>query len=67
MNDTRLEIRVQVPAEVVWNLWAGFANASRWNTDMRQCRLEGPFQGLCPLKNSLKTPLVLELVNPRRS
>ncbi|MGC5702623.1 SRPBCC family protein [Pseudomonas sp. NFXW11] len=71
MSDIRLEIRVQAPADAIWNLWADFSNAPQWDTDVRNCTLDGPFQsgtrGLCVLKNGLQMPLVLEQVNPRRN
>ena len=71
MSDVRVELRMNAPASTIWQLWEDVANAPQWDTDVRQCTLDGPFrvgtQGLCVLKNGLKMPLQITQVTPLRS
>lgn len=71
MSDLRVELRMNAPASIIWQLWEDVANAPQWDTDVRQCTLDGPFrvgtQGLCVLKNGLKMPLQITQVSPLRS
>ena len=71
MSDMRVELRMNAPASIIWQLWEDVANAPQWDTDVRQCTLDGPFRvgirGLCVLKNGLKMPLQITQVTPLRS
>ncbi|WP_272016510.1 SRPBCC family protein [Pseudomonas aeruginosa] len=71
MNDLAVEIRVQAPDGVIWALWSDLPASPRWDTDVRQCSLYGPFEagseGLCILRNGVRMPLRLEEVVYRQS
>lgn len=44
MSDVRVELRMNAPASTIWQLWEDVANAPQWDTDVRQCTLDGPFR-----------------------
>lgn len=71
MNDVNVQVIVKSPPAEIWRLWSNFPEAPLWDTDVRQCQLDGPFQagtrGQCVLKNGLKMPLKLEAVSPHES
>lgn len=68
MNDVTVKVIVNAPPTVIWKIWADFTQAPLWDTDVRHCELDGPFQagtrGRCVLKNGLKMPLTLQTVEP---
>ncbi len=71
MNDVKVQVIVKSPPSVIWKIWSNFAEAPLWDTDVRQCQLDGPFQagtrGKCVLKNGLNMPLKLEAVSLHES
>lgn len=71
MNDVNVQIIVKSPPSEIWNIWSNFSQAPLWDTDVRHCELNGPFQpgtqGKCILKNGLNMPLKLEAVRMHES
>ncbi len=71
MNDVKVQVIVKSPPSEIWKIWSNFAEAPLWDTDVRQCQLDGPFQagtrGKCVLKNGLNMPLKLEAVSLHES
>ncbi|BBP64677.1 hypothetical protein PHLH5_22180 [Pseudomonas sp. Cab53] len=71
MNDVNVQIVVKSPPSEIWKIWSDFSQAPLWDTDVRHCELEGPFQagthGKCVLKNGLNMPLKLEAVSLHES
>ncbi|WP_225613617.1 SRPBCC family protein [Pseudomonas sp. Pdm06] len=71
VNDVNVQVIVKSPPSEIWKLWSNFPEAPLWDTDVRQCQLDGPFQagtrGRCVLKNGLEMPLKLEAVSPHES
>ncbi|WP_233459513.1 SRPBCC family protein [Pseudomonas bijieensis] len=71
VNDVKVQIIVKSPPSEIWKIWSNFSEAPLWDTDVRQCRLDGPFQagtrGKCVLKNGLNMPLKLEAVSLHES
>ncbi|KJH86072.1 polyketide cyclase [Pseudomonas fluorescens] len=71
MNDVTVKVIVKSPPAVIWNIWSDFPHAPLWDTDVRHCELDGPFQagtlGKCVLKNGLRMPLRLEAVELQES
>ncbi|AXA53266.1 SRPBCC family protein [Pseudomonas thivervalensis] len=71
MNDVNVQVIVKSPPSEIWKIWSNFAEAPLWDTDVRQCQLDGPFQagtrGKCVLKNGLNMPLKLEAVSLHES
>ncbi|WP_411384972.1 SRPBCC family protein [Pseudomonas sp. MPB03] len=71
VKDVNVQVIVKSPPSEIWKLWSNFPEAPLWDTDVRQCQLDGPFQagtrGRCVLKNGLNMPLKLEAVSPHES
>ncbi|MBT2338454.1 MULTISPECIES: SRPBCC family protein [Pseudomonas] len=71
MNDVKVQIVVKSPPSEIWKIWSQFSEAPLWDTDVRHCELNGPFQagtrGNCVLKNGLNMPLKLEAVSEHES
>ena len=71
MNDVTVKVIVRSPPPVIWKIWSNFPESPLWDTDVRHCELNGPFQagtqGKCVLNNGLKMPLKLEAVKPQES
>ncbi|WP_434603146.1 SRPBCC family protein [Pseudomonas sp. R1-7] len=71
MNDVTVKRIVKSPPALIWNIWSDFPQAPLWDTDVRRCELDGPFQagtlGKCVLKNGLQMPLKLEGVEFQES
>jgi hypothetical protein len=66
-----VQVRVKSPPAEIWNIWSNFSEAPLWDTDVRHCQLNGPFEpgtrGTCTLKNGLSMPLELEEVTLHES
>ncbi|MCP1445172.1 hypothetical protein J3D54_004304 [Pseudomonas sp. GGS8] len=71
MNDVKVQVIVKSPRAEIWKIWSNFSEAPLWDTDVRHCELNGPFQpgvrGKCVLKNGLNMPLKLESVKLHES
>lgn len=71
MNDVNVQVRIKSPPSEIWKIWSNFSEAPLWDTDVRHCELDGPFQpgtrGKCVLKNGLNMPLKLEAVRIHES
>ncbi|EJM13354.1 Polyketide cyclase / dehydrase and lipid transport [Pseudomonas sp. GM18] len=71
MNDVKVQVIVKSPRSEIWKIWSNFSEAPLWDTDVRECELNGPFQpgtrGKCILKNGLNMPLKLEAVKLHES
>ncbi len=71
VNDVKVQVIVKSPPAEIWQIWSNFPEAPLWDTDVRHCELDGPFQagtrGKCVLKNGLSMPLKLEAVSPYES
>lgn len=71
MNDVNMQVRVKSPPSEIWKIWSNFSEAPLWDTDVRHCELDGPFQpgtrGKCVLKNGLNMPLKLQAVRMHES
>jgi len=71
VNDVIVQVIVKSPPAEIWQIWSNFPEAPLWDTDVRHCELDGPFQagtrGKCVLKNGLNMPLKLEAVSPYES
>ncbi|UVK96654.1 SRPBCC family protein [Pseudomonas sp. B21-048] len=71
MNDVKVQVIVKSPPSEIWKIWSNFSEAPLWDTDVRHCELNGPFEpgtrGKCVLKNGLNMPLKLETVSVHES
>jgi len=71
VNDVNVQVSVKSPPSEIWKIWSNFSDAPLWDTDVRHCELDGPFQpgtrGKCILKNGLNMPLKLEAVRMHES
>ncbi len=71
VNDVKVQVIVKSAPSEIWKIWSNFPEAPLWDTDVRHCELNGPFEpgtrGKCILRNGLNMPLKLEAVHLHES